>query len=190
MYWGMEPSTRPAKRSKSKRLSSDYISDKRLWQATIKRLWDAYRLIASRKTSRKIESKTRSEMRPECGSPPGGFFCGGWAVPRRVLMQSARRHGAHGAAERARRAQDARKRTDPIGCMQSIKAAQNALQRYCGRCGIFCRYSRNGAGMPTARENGRRRGERVPGVHPDGRAALRDAGRLLGRSGAACRDRA
>lgn len=44
--------------------------------------------------------------------------------------------------------------------MRDIKAAQNALQGHCERRGIFCGYSRNGTGMPTARENGRRRGER------------------------------
>ena len=42
--------------------------------------------------------------------------------------------------------------------------------------------------MPTARENGRRRGEGVPGVHPDGREALRGAGRLLGRCRCGLRD--
>ena len=185
MCWGMEPSTPPAKRSKSKRLSSDY--GKRLCQ----RLWDAHRLIgASSRTRAKTEPKTRSEMRPKCGRPPGGSLLGGRADPRRAPAQAVRRHDARGVAGRAMRAQDVRKRVDPIGCMLNIKAAHNALQGHCERCCIFCGYNRNGAGMPTARENGHRRGERAPGVHRDGRAALRGAGRFLGRSGTAYRDRA
>ena len=128
-------------------------------------------------------------MRPECGSPPGGFFWGCRGGSSAGAGKSARRHNANGAAGRARRAQGTRKCIDPIGCIQSIKAAQNALQRHCGRCSVFCGHSRSGAGISTARENGRRRGERAPGVHWDGREALRDAGRLLGRSGAARRDR-
>ena len=119
-------------------------------------------------------------MRPKCGLPPGGSLCCLRADPRRAAAHPARGHNAHGIAGRARRAQDAQKRVDPIGCMRNIKTAHNALQGHCERRGIFCRHGRSGAGIPTARENGRRRGERAPGVHPDRRAVLRGAGRLLG----------
>lgn len=185
MCWGMEPSTRPAKRSKSKRLSSDY--GKRLCQ----RLWDAYGAIASRKNPRRKSNRkpARKNGRNVACLRAGPFAASG-RILGGALAQSARRHSAHGIAGRARRAQDARKRVYPIGCMWNIKAAHNALQGHCERCGIFCGYGRNGAGMPTARENGRRRGERAPGVRRDGRAVLRGAGRLLGRSGTACRDQA
>ena len=78
MRWGMEPSTPPAKRSKSKRLSSDY--GKRLCQ----RLWDAYGLIASRKNleENRIENPlgNAAEMWPAAGRvplrPPGGSSAG------------------------------------------------------------------------------------------------------------------
>ena len=89
-----------------------------------------------------------------------GYFWAAGAAPRRVLAQHVRRHNARGIAGHARQARGACKHVDPIGCMRDIKAAQNALQGHCERCGIFCGYSRNGTGMPTARENGRRRGER------------------------------
>lgn len=122
MRWGMEPSTPPAKRSKSKRLSSDY--GKRLCQ----RLWDAYGLIASRKNLEENRSENplgnAAEMWPASGRDPFGAvgqILGG------ALARPARRHNAHGIAGRARRAQDVRKRVDPIGCIQNIKAARNAL---------------------------------------------------------------
>lgn len=124
-------------------------------------------------------------MRPKCGLPPGGSLCGLRADPRRAGAHPARGHNAHGITGRARWAQDAQKRVYPVGCMRNIKAAHSADYGHCERCGIFCWHSRSGTGIPTARENGRGRGERVPGVHPDGREALRGVGRLLGRSGTA-----
>ena len=65
MCWAMEPSTPPAKRSATKRLSSDY--GKRL----CRRLWDAYGLIASRKNleENRIENPlgNAAEMWPASG---------------------------------------------------------------------------------------------------------------------------
>ena len=86
MCWATEPSTPPAKRSATKRLSSDY--GERLCQ----RLSGTHRLIGvPSRTRAKTEQKNRPEMRPEFGSHPGGSFWGCWDVPWWVSVQSARR---------------------------------------------------------------------------------------------------
>lgn len=77
MRWAMEPSTPPAKRSKSKRLSSDY--GERLYR----RLWDAYRLIASRK----IIEENRIEN-------PLGNAAEMWLASGRVLLGRSGRSSA------------------------------------------------------------------------------------------------
>lgn len=185
MRWGMERSIPPAKRSATKRLSSDY--GERLCQ----RLWGAHRMIASRRESaQKSNRKPARKRGRNVACLRAGPFGGVGRITGRAAAHPAGGHNARGDAGHARRAQDARKRADPIGCIRNIKTAQNAVWGHCERRGIFCGHSWNSAGISTARENGRRRGERVPGVHQGGRAVPRGAGRLLRRSGAACRDQA
>ena len=100
MCWGMEPSTPPAKRSATKRLSSDY--GKRL----CRRLWDAYGLIASRKNleENRIEN-------------PLGNAAEMWPASGRVLLGRSGRSSAGGRAfcETAQRARHHRARQAGAG---------------------------------------------------------------------------
>lgn len=149
MRWGMEPSTRPAKRSKSKRLSSDY--GERLCQ----RLWDAYGLIASRKNPRR---KSNRKPARKCGRNVACLRAGPFGAVGRIRSEvtthPVRGRNARDGTGRSRRAQDARKRVNPIGCMRNIKAAHSALQGHCGRFGIFCGYSRTAQAYPRRARTG------------------------------------
>ena len=181
MRWGTEPSTPLAKRSKSKQLSSDYAND---YGTHIER------------SGLPLEPVQKSNRKParKCGRNVAHLRAGPFAVSERIpggtAAHPARQRNAHDIAGRDRWAQGTRKYVYPIRCMQNIKAAHNAVNGHCERRCIFCGYSRDGAGIPTARGNGRRRCERVPGVHPDGHEVQRSVGWLLGRSGASYRDQA